>query len=38
MAAELEKLCIEAASGRYRAKAVRLGQEDFIPWKRGYSL
>jgi altronate hydrolase len=38
MAAELEKLCIEAASGRYRAKAVRLGQEDFFPWKRGYSL
>ncbi len=38
LAAQLEKLCIETASGRYRAKAVRLGQEDFIPWKRGFSL
>jgi altronate hydrolase len=38
LAADLEKLCVETASGRYRAKAVRLGQEDFIPWKRGFSL
>lgn len=38
LAAELEKMCVETASGKYRAKAVRLGQEDFIPWKRGYSL
>ena len=38
LAAELEKLCVETASGRYKAKAVRLGQEDFIPWKRGFSL
>jgi len=38
MAGELEKMCVETASGRYKAKAVRLGQEDFIPWKRGYSL
>ncbi len=38
LAAELEKMCIETASGSYKAKAVRLGQEDFIPWKRGVSL
>ena len=38
LAAELERLCVETASGRYKAKAVRLGQEDFIPWKRGFSL
>ncbi len=31
-------LVIEVASGRIRAKAVLLGQEDFIPWKRGVSL
>lgn len=35
---ELQKMCIETASGIYRAKASRLGQEDFIPWKRGVSL
>lgn len=38
LAAELERLCVETASGSYKAKAVRLGQEDFIPWKRGFSL
>ena len=38
LGAELEKLCVETASGSYRAKAVRLNQEDFIPWKRGMSL
>lgn len=38
LAAQLEKLCVETASGSYKAKAVRLGQEDFIPWKRGFSL
>ena len=38
LGAELEKLCVETASGSYRAKAVRLHQEDFIPWKRGMSL
>jgi altronate hydrolase len=31
-------LVIEVASGRTKAKAVLLGQEDFIPWKRGVSL
>lgn len=29
---------IETASGRYTPKAVQLGQDDFIPWKRGVSL
>lgn len=34
----LLRLIIETASGRYTPKAVRLGQDDFIPWKRGVSL
>ena len=34
----LLKLIIETASGRYTPKAVGLGQDDFIPWKRGVSL
>ncbi len=38
LAAQLERLCVDTASGSYRAKAVRLNQEDFIPWKRGMSL
>lgn len=38
LADKLLKLCIDAASGRYRPKAVRLEQLDFIPWKRGVSL
>lgn len=29
---------IDVASGRKHAKAVELGQDDFIPWKRGVSL
>ncbi len=29
---------IQTASGAYVPKAVRLGQHDFIPWKRGVSL
>lgn len=29
---------IEVASGRIKPKAVELGQDDFIPWKRGVSL
>ncbi|MBE7179175.1 MAG: UxaA family hydrolase, partial [Mucilaginibacter polytrichastri] len=29
---------IEVASGREQPKAVELGQDDFIPWKRGVSL
>lgn len=35
---ELLKLIIEVASGRQLAKATTLGQDDFIPWKRGVSL
>jgi altronate hydrolase len=31
-------LVIETASGRHTPMAVRLGQDDFIPWKRGVSL
>lgn len=34
----LLELVIEVASGRYQPKAVGLGQDDFIPWKRGVSL
>ncbi|HLS96514.1 MAG TPA: altronate dehydratase family protein [Sphingobacterium sp.] len=29
---------IEVASGRLKPKAVQLGQDDFIPWRRGVSL
>jgi altronate hydrolase len=29
---------IEVASGQVRTKAELLGQDDFIPWKRGVSL
>ena len=29
---------IEVASGNIKPKAVELGQDDFIPWKRGVSL
>jgi len=29
---------IDVASGRVQPKAVQLGQDDFIPWKRGVSL
>ncbi|MEE2808148.1 MAG: altronate dehydratase [Verrucomicrobiota bacterium] len=31
-------LLIETASGAYKPKAVILGQDDFLPWKRGVSL
>ena len=31
-------LLIETASGTYKPKAVILGQDDFLPWKRGISL
>ena len=30
--------CISCASGKVTPKAVLLGQDDFIPWKRGVSL
>lgn len=35
---ELLERIIETASGEYIPAAVRLGQDDFIPWKRGISL
>jgi altronate hydrolase len=37
-AAQLIDLCIEVASGARLTKAELLGQNDFIPWKRGVSL
>lgn len=35
---ELLELLIRVASGEQTTKAERLGQDDFIPWKRGVSL
>jgi altronate hydrolase len=35
---KLLDLCIEVASGEKFTKAEQLGQNDFIPWKRGVSL
>ncbi|MFL5811607.1 MAG: UxaA family hydrolase [Flavisolibacter sp.] len=35
---EILEYCIRAASGEITPKAVLLGQDDFIPWKRGVSL
>ena len=35
---ELLELLIKVASGEKLTKAERLGQDDFIPWKRGVSL
>ncbi len=32
------ELCIATASGEYVPKSVSLGQDDFLPWKRGVSL
>jgi altronate hydrolase len=37
-ASHLLDLCIEVASGQRFTKAELLGQNDFIPWKRGVSL
>ena len=37
-AAQLLELCIEVVSGERFTKAELLGQNDFIPWKRGVSL
>jgi altronate hydrolase len=37
-AEKLLELCIEVASGERFTKAELLGQNDFIPWKRGVSL
>jgi altronate hydrolase len=38
MGEEILEYCIKAASGEVAPKAVLLGQDDFIPWKRGVSL
>jgi altronate hydrolase len=38
MGEEILEFCIRAASGEVIPKAVLLGQDDFIPWKRGVSL
>jgi altronate hydrolase len=38
MGEELMEICIATASGTYIPKAVSLGHDDFIPWKRGVSL
>ncbi len=38
MGAEILEYCIRAASGEVIPAAVRLNQDDFIPWKRGVSL
>jgi altronate hydrolase len=38
MGAEILEYCIRAASGEVVPQAVRLNQDDFIPWKRGVSL
>ncbi|MBT8298666.1 MAG: altronate dehydratase family protein [Maribacter sp.] len=35
---ELLEYIIKVASGEVQTAAVRLGQDDFIPWKRGISL
>ena len=38
MGEEILDYVISAASGEVIPKAVLLGQDDFIPWKRGVSL
>ncbi|MGO4290605.1 UxaA family hydrolase [Chitinophaga sp. RAB17] len=38
VAANIFELVIATASGHYSTKAQQLGQDDFIPWKRGISL
>lgn len=38
MGEKILDFCIEVASGNITPKAVCLGQDDFIPWKRGVSL
>ncbi|MFN8349656.1 MAG: altronate dehydratase family protein [Spirosomataceae bacterium] len=37
-AEELLEYCIDLASGKFKTKAQLLGQDDFMPWKRGVSL
>ena len=38
MGEEILEFAIRVASGKQRTKAESLGQDDFIPWKRGVSL
>ncbi|MCJ8167040.1 altronate dehydratase family protein [Pontibacter sp. E15-1] len=38
MGADMLEFIIEVASGNRQTKAMQLGQDDFIPWKRGISL
>jgi altronate hydrolase len=38
MGEKILEYCIKAASGEVIPKAVQLGQDDFIPWRRGVSL
>ncbi|KEO75779.1 UxaA family hydrolase [Anditalea andensis] len=38
MGEEMLELIIKVASGEVKSKAMELGQDDFIPWKRGVSL
>jgi len=38
IAEELLEYCIDLASGKFKTKAQELGQDDFMPWKRGISL
>jgi altronate hydrolase len=35
---QLLEQILSVASGETQPRAVRLGQNDFIPWKRGISL
>ena len=35
---ELLELLIEVANGKIQTKAMGMGQDDFIPWRRGISL
>ena len=35
---EILEFVVRVASGEQRTKAESLGQDDFIPWKRGVSL
>ena len=38
MGNELMDQVVNVASGKFQPAAVRLGQDDFLPWKRGISL
>lgn len=38
MGEEMLEFIIQVASGEVKTKAQKLGQDDFIPWKRGVSL